>query len=369
MFRSNREKPARNCRVTDCGVIDFNPESHDVKSYWASLYGVSNRVDHCRFENKTDGGPTLTVWLEGTEPNYHRVDHNYFLHRPKLGRNGGETMRVGDSDTSMLISRTLVEENLFEDCSGEAEYISNKSCENTYRRNTILASKGALVLRHGNRNTVEGNWFFGRHVPGTGGVRLIGEDQHVFNNYFDGLDGKEFESALPFVDGIPGTKANGYFQIKRAVVAFNTLADCAQPVTFGLGTGKRKRSEAALDCVFANNVIVGTNGPLVRVDNEPVNLTWLGNVFHGADAGLPPTPGVTTNLDPILTRDPDGIARPTSSGPLAGLAEGDFPAVTEDIEGRPRTGKKDPGCFQSSATGARRKPVTAQDVGPAWTAR
>jgi poly(beta-D-mannuronate) lyase len=161
-FRTSARRMARNSRVTDCAVVNYNPPMSDKRSYWVSLYGSSNRADHCRFEGKNDGGPTLTVWLEKHgQPNYHLIDHNYFLHRPRLGRNGGVTMRIGDSATSFEVSRTIVEQNLFEDCSGEAEYISNKSCENIYRYNTIIKSKGALVLRHGNRNTVEGNWFFG----------------------------------------------------------------------------------------------------------------------------------------------------------------------------------------------------------------
>jgi poly(beta-D-mannuronate) lyase len=355
VFRASDNRPARNCRLTDCAIVNYNPPTRDNKSYWVSLYGVSNRIDHCRFEGKNDGGPTLTVWLQkGGQPNYHLIDHNYFLRRPKLGRNGGETMRIGDSAMSFEISRTTVEYNLLEDCSGEAEYISNKSCENVYRYNTIIESKGALVLRHGNRNTVEGNWFFGHNVPGTGGIRIIGEDQRVFNNYFDSLAGHDFQSALPIVDGIPKTKLNGYFQVKRAIVAFNTFTNCTQNITFGIGFGERNRREPALDCVIANNIIVSTNAPVVRVQHAPVNLTWLGNIFFGASTGIPETTGVTV-MDPKLAR-------------AAGrVAQGDFPFVTEDIEGRPRTGRKDVGCFQFSNEPARRKPLSKQDAGPAWT--
>jgi poly(beta-D-mannuronate) lyase len=360
-FRSSEYRLARNCRLTDCAIENYNPPTRADKSYWVSLYGISNRVDHCRFEGKNDGGPTLTVWLEkGGQSNYHLIDHNHFLHRPRLGRNGGETMRVGDSATSFEVSRTTVEYNLFEDCSGEAEYISNKSCENVYRYNTIVESKGALVLRHGNRNTVEGNWFFGHHVPGTGGVRIIGEDQRVFNNYFDSLAGHDFESALPIVDGIPNTKLNEYFQVKRAVVAFNTFVDCTQNITFGAGFGRRNRKEPALDCVIANNIVVSTNAPLVRVQHAPVRLTWLGNIFFGAEIGIPRTRGITV-ADPRFVRA-DSIAHPVAGIP----ARGDFTFVTEDIEGRPRTGKKDVGCFQVSNQPARRRPLSKRDVGPSW---
>jgi poly(beta-D-mannuronate) lyase len=187
----------------------------------------------------------------------------------------------------------------------------------------------------------------------------------VWNNYFDGLAGHDFESTLPFVDGIPHTPLNGYFQIKRALVAFNTLVDCDQNITFGVGVGQRKRSQPPLDCVIANNLVVGTNAPLVRIQDEPVNLKWLGDNLYGAEIGLPKTSGVAT-VDPKLFRGTDGIARPATGSLAIGAAEGHFPEVTEDIEGRSRTGKRDIGCFQSSDRLARRKPLSAKEVGPSY---
>jgi len=59
----------------------------------------------------------------------------------------------------MRNSRAVVESNLFDRCDGELEIISSKSCENVYRHNTFLDCAGMLTLRHGNRCTVEGNFF------------------------------------------------------------------------------------------------------------------------------------------------------------------------------------------------------------------
>ena len=363
-FRANEARPARNCRVTECAIIDYNPASRADNSYWVSLYGVSNRVDHCRFEGKNDGSPTLTVWV-GEQPNYHLIDHNYFLHRPALGRNGGETMRIGDSKMSLYNSRTTVEFNLLEDCSGEAEYISNKSCENIYRHNTFLKSRGALVLRHGNRNRVEGNWFLGHGLPGTGGVRIIGEDQVIVNNYFDCLAGTEFESTLPFVNGIPNSKPNEYFQIKRATVAFNTLVNCRENITFGVGVGKRNRVQPPQDCLIANNLVLGTNPPLIRILDQPTGTTWRGNIFYGAELGLNPTPGIRF-INPNIIRGADGLWRPDSNSPARGGSDGAASLVTHDIGGRPRPAASDVGCFQLSEAVAMHKPMTQSRVGPAW---
>ena len=363
-FRADSDEPANHSRVTDCAMVNYNSGDRAGSSFWVSLYGVSNRVDHCRFEGKNDGSPTVTVWLDG-KPNHHRIDHNYFLRRPPLGRNGGETLRVGDSRTSLQDSFTVVELNRFEDCSGEAEYISNKSCANIYRFNTFVECQGALVLRHGHRCTVEGNWFLGRHQPGTGGVRVIGEDHRIVNNYFADLAGTDFESALPVVAGIPNSKLNEYFQVKRAVIAFNTFVHCRQNLTFGVGHGQRGRSEPALDCVFANNLVVGTNGPLVRMLHAPVNLVWQGNLFWGAPVGLPETPGIRVQ-NPQLQLPTDGIWRPGPASPALGAAVGSFLFLTQDIAGTPRGEKKDIGCFQLPAAASGRGPLAVTDVGPGW---
>jgi len=359
-FRSS-SGGATHCRLTNCAIIDYNSKEKDNEE-WVSLYGHDNRVDHCYFRGKTTGSPMLIVWVEGRR-NEHHIDHNYFAGRPPLGRNGGETIRVGTSEVSMNVSKTLVEENLFEHCDGEAEVISNKSCENIYRFNTFVECKGDLCLRHGNRNTVESNWFFGHGVEGTGGIRLIGEDQKIFNNYLDGLGGSDFESAMPVVNGIPNSKANEYFRVKRATVCFNTLVNCKQNITFGIGVGKRNRAEPPMDCTYANNVIVSNSGPLVKFQDQPINTKWIGNFFFGADAGLT-DPGVST-ADPKLSRGADGIWRPSNDSPLIGAASGDFDFVTDDIEGRPRSGARDAGCFQHSGD-ATRHPISAKDVGPDW---
>jgi poly(beta-D-mannuronate) lyase len=188
--------------------------------------------------------------------------------RPDLGKNGGETIRVGTSEVSMNVSRTLVEQNYFENCDGEAEIISNKSCENVYRGNTFVRNRGALTLRHGNRCIVDGNWFFGHDKPVSGGIRIIGEDHIIINNYLDGLAGEGFESAMPFVNGIPNSKPNEYFRVQRALVAYNTFVNCAQPMSFGIGKGTRNRVEPPMDCTIANNLIVGKDGPLIPLSRS-----------------------------------------------------------------------------------------------------
>src|SRR5205085_6289094 len=161
-------------------------------------------------------------------PNYHVISRNYFGPRPVLtaASNGGETIRVGTSDESFHLSRSTVEDNFFERCNGDVEIISSKSLENIYRRNTFYECEGALTLRHGNGSVVEGNYFFGNHKTNTGGVRIIGEDHKVYNNYFQDLAGTASRSPLSIMQGLENSPLNGYFQVRNATVVFNTFVNC-----------------------------------------------------------------------------------------------------------------------------------------------
>src|SRR5688572_24746803 len=352
-FRDGDDKGASHCRLTNCAFIDYNPPQHpEGNTQWVSLYGKRNRVDHCYFKGKNTGGPMLVVWVEA-EPNDHLIDRNHFAGRPSLGRNGGETMRIGTSQVSMNNSRTIVEDNFFQDCNGEAEIISNKSCENIYRRNTFVQCKGALVMRHGNRCVAEGNWFFGKQKDGTGGIRLIGEDHKVYNNYLDGLVGRGFESAMPIVNGIPNSKPNEYFRVQRAIIAHNTLVNCEQNITFGVGVGFRNRAEPAMNVIVANNLIVpraATTQPIVRFEDKPIDTRFAGNVFFGGDVGLPEDvmqSGGARAVDPVLRETEIGVIKPTALEAIRANLSPDLSFITHDIEGKPR----DPhstsvGCFE-----------------------
>ncbi len=363
-FRGDSDEESSDCRLTNSVIIDYNP-ADKASSNWVSIYGARNRVDHCRFVGKNTASPLLVVWLNG-QPNDHRIDRNYFGRRSFDGENGGETIRVGDSKTSLQNSRTIVEENLFEDCDGEVEIISNKSCENIYRHNTFRRNAGTLTLRHGNRCVVEGNWFFGEGKASSGGIRIIGEDHRVVNNYLADLTGERFFSALGFMAAIENSEPSGYVQIKRAVVAFNTVVNCRNSIFIGIGYGSRKRTLAPQDCLLANNIVVGQSGPLVTQFVEPVRLTWLGNTFFGADTGLAANSGITVQ-NPGLGRDDVGLWVPSPDAPLPAAFAPELNGVREDIFGRPRGENRESGCMQISSDAPRRfAPLTAKNVGADW---
>jgi poly(beta-D-mannuronate) lyase len=361
-FRADSRRFADHCRLTNCAITDYNPMRKDEDSKWVSLYGTHNRVDRCYLAGKTNLGQTLVVWV-GDGPNEHRIDHNLFGHRPPLRVNGGETVRVGTSDRSMVVSRTVVEANVFEGCDGEIEVVSNKSCENTYRHNLFLGCQGTLTLRHGNRCTVEANVFLGDGKRNSGGVRVIGEDHRVVNNYFEGLTGTGSSSAMSLRNGIPDSPLKGYFQVKRAVIAFNTFVDCRSTFAIGLrGAGASLPPES---CTIADNVVLRGGSPLVRVETAASDVSWRGNIMFGAEPGLATGTGVRV-IDPKLSRGADGLWRPSANSPVIGAAVGELPFVADDLDGQPRGPRKDVGCDQWSPPPVPRSFPRPDEVGPSW---
>jgi poly(beta-D-mannuronate) lyase len=345
----------RECRLTDVAIVGCDSK------FYVRLFGISNRVDHCFLAGKTSDSPTLQVEVEG-QPNRHRIDHNHFGPRPPLGRNGGETIRVGYSEQSMLESGTRVERNLFDRCDGELEIVSNKSCGNVYQFNTFLECAGMLTLRHGNRCTVEGNFFLGHHKKGSGGIRVIGEDHTVVNNYVDGVD----RGGFWLTSGIPDSPLNGYVRARNVLIAFNTVVDSKGPcVDLDAGYGSSRRTLRPERITIANNVFSVPGGGLLFTGKEGEGFVWAGNVAWGASAS-PAHPGVQ-RLDPRLARAGDGLSRPATDSPVRGAAAV-VVAVKTDVDGQIRDGKSDAGCDELADGPVTNRPLSASDVGTSWPA-
>ena len=368
-FRRNGIR-ANNSRLSNCAILNYNPSSKDTDYKWVSLYGKNNRVDHCHFEGKLHSGTTLVVWIptDLDKPNYHQIDHNYFGPRPDLGYNGGETIRIGTSDYSLTNSRTTVEENLFYQCDGEIEIISNKSCENVFRHNTFLESKGTLTLRHGDRCRVDGNFFFGNYINDAGGIRIIGEDHVVVNNYLQDIYGSGYRSAICIVKGVENSPLNRYYKVKRAIIANNTIVNAKYPLTIGYGSSDDQTLPPD-SCVIVNNAVdAGASNSVLRIgDSEgtPQRFVWEGNIFYGKNLGIN-DPGGITWMDPLLEQAPDGLYRPASGSPLVGAAVQGHIFPEEDMDGHLRSIPFDVGADEVSDELPLFRPLTQEDVGPGW---
>lgn len=366
------------CRLTESAIDSYNPSSNTKDYKWVSLNGVENRVDHCYFAGKNHAGTLLVVWLKpGVIPKHH-IDNNYFGYRvanlDSSGKelNGQEIMRIGDSSTSMLESQCVVECNYFEHCDGEIEMISNKSCGNIYRSNTFYACAGTLTLRHGNGCTVNGNWFLGTNKSASGGVRIIGEDHTVINNYFQDLEGTNYRAALCIVRGKPNSELNEYFQVKNAEVSNNTFVHCKEAFAVNFHSSS-ECSLLAINTTIENNHVYNDAS---HKSNKNINLaqsggsiTWRNNLMNAGKYTnyTPASPAVITGKDARMAIVNTAIQmyEPMSGSALSSYKTTLPAVVVADIRGRQRPTSKLPGCSEITGTTIFDVP-TAETSGPMW---
>ncbi|ADY51298.1 poly(beta-D-mannuronate) lyase [Pseudopedobacter saltans DSM 12145] len=273
---------SKNCRLTNTSITKYDNSDKKMRNSWIVLYGEKNRVDHCYVKGKTSLGTTVGVYVSN-KPNYHRIDHNYFDGRPPYGGNGGEIIRAGVDQTSLLDSYTTIENNIFDNCDGEIEVVSNKSTHNTIRNNLFFECSGMLTLRHGNYANVYDNLFIGNKKKDSGGVRIIGENHKVYNNYFHGLTGRGLSAAITFMNAWENPPLWGYWQVKNAEVYNNTLIDCEEP--FVIGSGKNEKTFLPLlNTNVFKNYISGTASVVVWEEataKTPQNVRFNDNLLQG----------------------------------------------------------------------------------------
>jgi hypothetical protein len=307
------------------------------------------QVDHNTFSNRTSEGVYLQITGPGDDIAKRTwVHHNYFYNHQFKGANGGESIRLGYSHKQSKSANAIVEYNLFEKADGDSEAISVKSSDNTIRYNTIRDSRGYIVLRHGNRSTVEGNLLF------NSGIRFHGNDHKIYNNYVENTR----DRAMVFGSGSEadsGPTSKGHDRPDRVTVAFNTLIGTGAVVDSDGGNFNPK------DCVLANNIIKGSSGGVVSMHSGST-VKYEGNVIWGGTGGSMPASGYKS-VDPKLAKDANGLFRLTSSSPAIDASVGTYSYVTRDFDPQARSGKPDVGADEYS-TSAIRKALTKADVGP-----
>ena len=280
---SHGKEVANNSRITASSIQSFNNPLRLDENHWLTLSGKNNRVDHCNFTDKTNLGVLAAVLLDDDRSriNNHSIDSNYFGIRKPLGSNAGEIIRVGVSQHCTFYSNTVIKNNFFEYCDGETEIVSIKSCGNKVVGNVFKECQGAVVLRHGNDNTVEGNLFYGNDKEGTGGVRVINEGNWIVNNFMSHCKGQGFRSPLAIMAGVFNSPANRYLPVRDAVIANNTFLNCTP---FSISEGKdAERSVDPKNVILVNNLFyANTPGPLCYTVSTIDSVFAAGNVFSAS---------------------------------------------------------------------------------------
>ena len=395
---------------------------------WIYIQGFYATIEYCTLTERPDTIRNATVAFmpnisEGgvAVPRMHKVRYCYFGPRYAVPQdtssdadNGFESLRIGVGDVQTYEMQVTVERNVFfrsiwradGATAGEPEIISIKSKGNKILNNTILESQGGICFRSGTGSTVEGNFIFGGGYYDTatsialrtasanqGGIRVIGADQIVRNNYIANVVGDGIRAALCVMSGEsdynPGDPANGigntgsYQPADNAKIYNNTFVTCKE-MSLGLlsndshtnSTGVYVAKSPANVQMF-NNVWQGGNSAATSVINRdtsvvsgytPIVLGDSGaNYIHETSSGKYGWNGLLnstyTTTSPLITTSFDNYKIPTASSPILNKAS-NILAATTDIRGLTRPASNlDIGCFELEVTGSGLKPLLKSEVG------
>ncbi|QBN17440.1 polysaccharide lyase 6 family protein [Flavobacterium nackdongense] len=382
---------SENCRLTNSGIIDYNPADFNTEYYWVLFNGSHNRVDHCYFTGKSNKQPVMQNGEENAR--YNKVDRCYIKDIPYVAKaNGREILRIfgyghadqpGDDGAYFT-----VEYNLFDHAHGEGtEIVSLKSNHNIVRYNTVIASRGGLVGRRGKFNTFEGNFVFGKGEPGTSGIRVAGPFHRVINNYVadvteDGLRliaGEYYEKSLTGNFAAKKKNLPKYLQVQDCYIAQNTFVNCGEN---GINIGFNYKNQwPSLQMVlfpennkFVNNLVYNCKGNAINI--EVLDTTTPLDVFHfkpnffesnlvfGSKICNVSLPSGIIKSDPKLKLGSDGLYRLVSKSPA--INNGADSDAKDDFEGSLRDAKRDIGAQEFGTVTPVRHPLTPNEVGPDW---
>lgn len=312
----------QNCAIDGLG-IDPDDAADDIvdgsitKHRWIVLYGTYNTVINCSFMNKESAGALiLAEYAYNASPDDdvtntrcdvvgHTISNNYFYKYAKMDSslsNAGdsETIRIGTSEYQNVNSNATVSNNYFVEADGENEIITNKSKGNTYSNNTFRRCRGSLVLRHGSNATVDGNYFLGENVDGTGGIRITDSYHTITNNYIQDciavVNQAKWNNGITFIGGGDSAAvdcsstnvSNGYQKTTDINVSNNTIMNTNAPLYYNTDKGSTDPTGN-----INNNLIyfnAGNSNLTDVISGEYTSLgtalTYSGNVYNGTALGV-----------------------------------------------------------------------------------
>ena len=306
----------QNCVVD--GLQGTSAPGTSVKHNWVVMYGTYNTVINCSFMNKTTSGNMILAEYQynaspdGGSTNTrcdvvgHTISNNYFYNYSKIDpalTNSGdsEAIRIGTSEYQNVNSNAIVQNNYFVATDGENEIITNKSKGNSYINNTFRRCRGSLVLRHGSHTTVNGNYFLGENIEGTGGIRIVDSNQIIRNNYIQDCvtvnDNAIWNNGITFLGGndtsavvcSSTSMTNGYQKVQNIDVSNNSIVNTNAPLFFNINTGTTKPLGTVSDNLIYFSGATNNTAVITGNTTSPIamgtGLTYSGIEFKGTTIG------------------------------------------------------------------------------------
>lgn len=349
-----------NCTVTNNKIDAYNgtDAQKTLKFKWVYIIdGQYIEISHNSFIGKYGVGSIINDNRSNSNEDYLKIHHNYFADRVPVdndinGLNDQDAIRIGTSTTSLSDSYSEVYDNYFYNWSGEVEIISNKSGKNKYYNNTFRDYQGTLTLRHGNGCEVFNNYFFADNNSFTGGIRIIGEDHKVYNNYIEGINSfkptgssSNVTGGINVMNGVTNPALNQYYQVKNAQIVNNTFVNCDYAIRIGTSLGG---TEEPVNLMVANNIMYNTS-----INAYQINTIPSGNFV---------SEGNLTNLSNSDMVDDGNFHRIKAVSAPIDASIGAYSFVTEDVLGGTRDAIVDAGAEEFGANGSK-LPYIADDVG------
>ncbi|TVZ56452.1 poly(beta-D-mannuronate) lyase [Lutibacter sp. Hel_I_33_5] len=364
-----------NCQVINNKIDAYNgtDAQKTMKFKWVYIVdGQYNEIAHNSFIGKHGVGSIINDNRSLANADYLKIHHNYFADRTPVnndinGLNDQDAIRIGTSTTSLSDSYSEVYNNFFYNWSGEVEIISNKSGKNKYYNNTFRDYQGTLTLRHGNGCEVFNNYFFANNNSFTGGVRIIGEDHKVYNNYIQGINSfkpsgssSNVTGGINVMNGVTNSALNQYYQVKNVQVVNNTLVNCDYAIRVGTSLGGTEEPE---NLKVANNIMYNTSKNAYQIKTSPSGASIAeGNITQNGSWDLTNNTNNNKTVSSGLIKSSLDFYRIPSTSPAIDAGVGSYTFLTNDILGSSRTSSFDAGAEEFGGSG-NNIPYIVADVG------